>query len=86
MRIRAGFEPHRGRTTALKLGRIPERADLNGTPHPTAQIRRGPVSEVVAVVRAEIFALPFAVTPTHLLNPGFWLLAPSSVFLPPFLC
>ena len=47
MRIRAGFEPHRGRTTALKLGRIQDGADLNGTPHPTAQIRCGPVSEVV---------------------------------------
>jgi hypothetical protein len=35
------------------------------------KFRRGPVSEVVAVVRAEIFALPFADTPTRLLAPRF---------------
>jgi hypothetical protein len=58
MRIRAGFEPRRGRTTPRgSLG--PENApSCTARRTSTAQIRRGLVSKVVGVVRAEIFALP----------------------------
>jgi hypothetical protein len=58
MGIRAGFEPRRGRTTPRgSLG--PENApSCTARRAPTAQIRRGLASNVVGIVRAEIFALP----------------------------
>jgi hypothetical protein len=71
-RIRAGFEPRRGRTTPRgSFG--PKNAPTWTTRRtPTAQIRRGLASKVVAVVHAEIFALPrrFAHSPCRpLVNP-----------------
>jgi len=55
MRIRAGFEPRRGRTTPRgSLG--PENApSCTARRTPTAQIRRGLASKVVGVVRGRDF-------------------------------